>query len=467
MANYENDYEMEFHRRITAFLNENDLRSNYGVIINANLSEFTTDPNFKNRKADFIIMKGRYPFMIIELKGPRIEFSSTGEYLQNVSYELELIGADYFIITNLEKIIVVDSLQKKTSRPQDFNGIYTYFKKDLSQEEILDFRGKIVNLIRRIIKDFQRPVQHQSHTNLTPESLLLKENFFDNIDYNSEGRFFHFHTNPQLGLNDFENQFFQTLLEPVTEQAVCRYTTFDSIYQMIKHKSYRMSSDIAMNDRGEIDYVDKYIGLFYKPLQSLSLSEMHRMNKSYISSCTTFDKKDDLTMYRLYAEDSKGVCLCFNVTNGVQSKYMLVKKISYAKRQGVHPELDLIRSIINNINTVYQVRFRFLFLDTWKHFFKTHDYEIEKEVRVLYLDNSAYPPSDKGWVITDPDKILSKYAIFHLNDPNFPLSLDKIILGPNCPESQLNKRQFEVFLDEQNISTVKVENSKIESYRKT
>jgi hypothetical protein len=236
------------------------------------------------------------------------------------------------------------------------------------------------------------------------------------------------------------------------------------LFHIINNRSFRMGSNIAMNDRGEIDYVDKYIDLFYKPLQSLSLGELKQLNNSYISSCTSKTKEDNLTMYRLYAEDSRGVCLCFNVANGLQSKYLLIKKISYARDDGKHPELDLIKSISNILSGLG--RFRFLYLDVWKLFFKTHDYAIEDEVRLLFFDNTSILPKDKGWVVTNPDKILSKYVTFDLNSAVFPLKLYKIILGPNCPEALLNKKQIEVFLDAQNIQNVTVENSKIESYRK-
>jgi hypothetical protein len=466
MERLESRFEEEFLKRIIEFLNYNELRVKYSVLIQPNLSEFIADPNFKNRQADFIIMRGRYPYMIIEVKAPTNSLSNNKGILQNADFELELIGADYFILTNLNEIIVVDSLNKQTSRPRNFSEIFNYFGKELSEEEINNYRAKIAETIQRILQEPDLIEYLSSNKRKGLENLLRSDTLLKYIQYNIEGRFFHFFSNPQLGFDDFENRLFQDLLEPVPEENVCRYTSFETMYQMLNNKSYRMGSDIAMNDRGEIDYVDKYIGLFYKPLQSLSLSEMQLLNNSYISSCTISEKQDDLTMYRLYAEDSKGVCLCFNVKNIAPSKHMLLKKISYAKAKGNHPELEFIKKIVTRINSVYHLRFRFLYLDIWKHFFKPHDYEIEKEVRLLYLDNLS-PTPHKGWVITNPDKILSKYVLFSLNAPDFPLSLTKIILGPNFPESLLNKRQLEVFLNEQNLQLVKVENSRIESYRKS
>lgn len=465
MPKFDSILESQFYDSIITFLEERQLQGKYDILSQPTLSNYSTENSLKYRRPDFLILRGIYPYIIVEVRRSVKEIANRN-YIQNAAYELELIGADYFIITNLDEIIVIDSVEKKTSLPKQFDSIFHYFKEDLTSRKIEDIKRKIVNEIIKISKETKLSKNKFHIWGKRAKNILLDDYLFEKISYNQEGRFFHFITNPNLGLEDFENQFFQALLKPVTERAICRYTTFDSLYHMINNKTFRMGSDIAMNDRGEIDYVDKYIGLFYKPLQGLSLSELQQMNNSYISSCTRIMKEDDLTMYRLYAEDTKGVCLCFNVTNDVQSKYMLIKRISYAKGIGNHPELDIIKNIINTLSSSLLIRFRFLYLDVWKHFFKTHDYAIEDEVRLLYFDNSTFPPKRKGWVVTLPDKILSKYVIFDFNSKEFPLSLSKIILGPNCPDAQLNKRQIEVFLDEQNIQNVTVENSKIESYRK-
>jgi hypothetical protein len=289
----------------------------------------------------------------------------------------------------------------------------------------------------------------------------------NNLSYNSQGRFFHFSTNPSSGLNDFENLFFQEILKHPGEQVICRYTTLENLYIMINKNSFRMASHLSMNDRGEIDYADKYLGIYYKPLPNLSLMEMKQLNRSYISSCTDSDKKDDLLMYRLYGDDTKGVCLCFNVTYGLQLNNLIIERVSYARKNKKHPELDLIKKIIENIESKFRVRFRFLYLDIWKHFFKSCDYALEQEIRLLYFDNNQKLHASQDWIISSPEKILSKYVLFNLDDPHFPLKLNKIILGPNCPESQLNKQQLEVMLDEKGLSKVSVAMSEIESYRKS
>jgi hypothetical protein len=228
-----------------------------------------------------------------------------------------------------------------------------------------------------------------------------------------------------------------------------------------------MASNIAMNDRGEIDYVDKYIGVYYTPLNSLTLAEMKELNNNFISSCTNIQKKDDLTMYRLYGEDSKGVCLVFDFHPQWQKNNMQMRKISYGEARNRHAVLDFLKLFISTLSSAYGIRFRFKYLDIWKHFFKSSDYALEEEVRLLYIDEGYNPPDGSGWVKSNPDNIISRYVTFKFSNTDFPLTLSAIVLGPNCPDAQLNRRQLEVFLDANGITGVMVENSTIESYRKS
>lgn len=465
MEHFMNEKEMEhkFIKLMEKYFRDREF--NYKIVIEPNFSNYTDDVSIKNNRADIIILKDKFPYMIVDLRSKDISQYVDRKEIQNAIFEDTEIGADYHVFTNMSAVLVVDVIKKSVRYYDSFEDIFQFFD-DRPQNEIDLQKKHLIEHIINTVNNSDLSISKDSYLGEGVKELLTESNLNKNIEFNSIGRFFHFHSNTELGLNDFEHRFFQSLLKPVVEQAVCRYTTFESLFSMLDNKTYRMGSDIAMNDRGEIDYVDKYIGLYYKNLQSLSLPELRQMNKSYISSCTTTRKLDDLTMYRLYGEDSKGVCLSFNVTNGLQSKSLLVKKVSYAIGPGNHPELDLIKNILYNHKSPAFIRFRFLYLDIWKHFFKTHDYAVEEEVRLLYLNNKSYPPKKEGWVVTYPDKILSKFVLFGLNDSNFPLRLSKIILGPNCPEALLNSRQLEVLLDENNLTNIQVENSKIVSYRK-
>jgi hypothetical protein len=471
MPNFDSRLEALFFDNITSFLQRKELAHLYHLVPHPVLADYTRFPDAVNLKPDFLILKGTYPYVIIEVVARRsYDRNYRGDFPFNkFELMLELTGADYFVITDLEKTILLDSREKTRV---DLAYLEDLLDRVLVQpfRQLDSLRRNIQREIGLVIEEFLEeieslPGQEKSRSPL--RDLLVNGTLSEEIAYNDEGRFFHFSTNPQLGLDDFENQFFQALLLKVIDTAVCRYTTMESVYQTVANNSYRIASHLSMNDRGELDYVDKYIGVFYKPLQSLTLAEMKQLNNSYISSCTVATKEDNLTMYRLYGDDSRGVCIRLSFTDSLQSRQLLVRKISYARSRAKHPELDLIKAIINRLSTALRVSFRFLYLDIWKHFFKSVDYAVEEEVRLLYLDTSGATPVKKDWIIAQPDKIISKYVLFPLTPGNFPLQLQKITLGPNCPEKSMNKRQLEVLIDEKGTTGVTVEISSIESYRKT
>jgi len=87
--------------------------------------------------------------------------------------------------------------------------------------------------------------------------------------------------------------------------------------------------------------------------------------------------------------------------------------------------------------------------------------------------------------MTYDDNIFNPFIDFKLNDIEFPLELREIVLGPNCPEKNLNKVQLEELIrqkrrvkksikdengDDQetnvySIDKLKVEVSSINNYR--
>lgn len=462
------ELEREFEKRLTEFLRKQNLDIKYKIISQPQLHSYVArGRDLSRNNPDFLITKGGYPFMVVEITGgnrPLREWLS--RYRLSVS-DMQALGIDYFVVTDLQKYIVVEGGNGEYLESDDFESFFDAFD-EVDQPEIDRHEKQIMKIIRETVEQqYARYEEGSIDQKLRLLELLSADNYQKKISYNQEGRFFHFSTNAETGLQDFENLFFQSLLEEVQDQAVCRYTSMDTLFHTLRGKSFRMGSHLAMNDRGEMDYVDKYLGAYYKPITSMTLAEMKQMNSSFISSCTERSNEDDLTMYRLYGDDSKGVCLRFAVTNSIQSKYMLIRKISYGTSRNFHFELELIKAITASISSSLFVRFKFLYLDVWKHFFKSFDYKMEQEVRLLYVDNQILEPKERGWVIAHPDRIISKYVMFELGEYKFPLKLEKIILGPNLPERTLNQKQLEVLLDENQISGVQVTISEIESYRKS
>jgi hypothetical protein len=460
------DLEREFRQRLSDFLKQRDLDIKYKVIAQPQLRPYSQKGRRPgNINPDFLITKGGYPFMVVEITGrnrPMAEWLSRYRFSVSDMHEL---GLDYFVVTDLEKFIIIEGSGGEYFESENFESFFDVFQ-EADQNDINHYAKQIMDIIRQTVEQqytrHERPVEQK----LRLLKLLGADSFRNSISYNHEGRFFHFASNAEAGLQDFENLFFQNLLEEVKE-TVCRYTSMDTLFHTLNGSSFRMGSHLAMNDRGEMDYVDKYVGAYYKPIDSMTMAEMQQMNGSFISSCTESSNEDDLTMYRLYGDDSKGVCLRFAVTSSIQNKYMLIRKISYGTSRTFHFELELIRAIIGSISATLSARFKFLYLDIWKHFFKSYDYKMEQEVRLLYVDNQTVEPKKRDWVIVHPDRIISKYVLFELGDKEFPLQLEKIILGPNLPEKALNQKQVELLLEEKKVKGVQVTLSEIESYRKS
>ena len=166
--------------------------------------------------------------------------------------------------------------------------------------------------------------------------------------------------------------------------------------------------------------------------------------------------EDNLSMWRLYANDCEGVCMVFDIDKDIlrNGSYILAP-ISYAQRveerdmmsmedeyspifKDVHPELDLIRGLI--YCKVGGYTYKFPTLDLWLHFFKSYDYIGEHEVRLLYKGNSK----DKRKWITANDiycPVVEK-VIKDKKSNKYPLILRKIILGPKFSERNVNVAQI-------------------------
>lgn len=156
----------------------------------------------------------------------------------------------------------------------------------------------------------------------------------------------------------------------------------------------RFSGLSGMNDISEINYVEDYLGLERKPDIIQSLEYSNKLNSKYIMSTSMLN--DDLNQWRLYGDDCKGVSIEFEM-NENKNKNLYIKKVSYSKliQNGLgqiyrHFELEALKNFIFAIKSVFNISFEFKSLDIWKHFFKSHEYEVEQEVRVLYIkDNNC------------------------------------------------------------------------------
>lgn len=250
-----------------------------------------------------------------------------------------------------------------------------------------------------------------------------------------------------------EKKFFQLLLKVMdVNKAVYRYTSLETLFTMLNKGTYRMSGIVGMNDKSEIDYFDKEC-----PIDNTG-SSIRELNETYLSSCSYL--KDDLTMWRLYGDDAKGVCLEFELVP-TEKRYanFVLAPVSYAQKRGEHIVLKMLKALSD-------ANVRFAELNKWKHFFKPYDYNVEKEIRLMFLDNGRYDNGviNRDWVKTWSHSIINPIVDFKLNASKFPLQLKQIILGPKMPEMEINKSQIEDLISTKGYM-ISVEQSEIDNYR--
>ena len=290
----------------------------------------------------------------------------------------------------------------------------------------------------------------------------LKEQMYGNlnqiangIDFNEIDQSFSFR-NP-TDINNIENKIFRLLLnELYALPKIYRYTTINTVYSMLNYNSFRMNCLVGMNDTTEVNYAENYITGTNRDYTQAPWQTVDAYNRRFISSCSL--KEDDLTQWRLYADDSKGVCLVLSVDERLLNSKFILKRISYGEKDGNHPELDFIKQIIATLKDELNIDFEFKTLTTWRHFFKPFDYNVEAEVRLLFVLHDE--DVKKGWLLTSSHSILNPYVEFKLNDDGLPVQLTEIVLGPKCPEKEINQKQFEQLIRElkRKKKTIKVNN---------
>ena len=259
----------------------------------------------------------------------------------------------------------------------------------------------------------------------------------------------------------FINDFFNYILESV-DTKVYRYTSQASIFNTVKSDRQRLFSLAGMNDPDELNYTDTYVyGSDYTPTCSFTNNDI------FILSCCTAEAKDDLTMYRLYADDARGVCVEYEINEKRTSKAdIYIKKVEYADKDGINYKLETIKELVDKIERTTGFTVDIFGDSPWKYFFKPHQYAYEKEVRLLIIDkNKQY---QKDWVITNGNNILNPFIDLDLNIRNgTPIRLRRIILGPKHPEKEINHTQYQEFVRQFRpfIGTVSIDLSRIKNYR--
>lgn len=268
---------------------------------------------------------------------------------------------------------------------------------------------------------------------------------------------------------EFENKFFMYLLGTIKEGTVLtKYTNTDALKRICENNEQSMASLIGMNDSTECTYTTQYmVAHGYKRVLPDDEDTVIGM-QSFITSFTT--KKDDLTMWRLYGDDAKGVALHFKVGELADGFYLA--PVSYSRSNHNHPELSVLVEMAS-IN-IDNHNFNFQHLYKWRYFFKPHEYSIENEIRLLYISDKL---DKKSKWITTGSGVISPLITFPIVDDGdsyaqeaivYPLRLVGADIGPQFPEQEKNietiKRMFKIRFEWKD-NNFKVNKSNIKNYK--
>lgn len=257
-----------------------------------------------------------------------------------------------------------------------------------------------------------------------------------------------------------ENEFFEQLIEPYTADTVYRYTSHDSVFRTLESGQQSMCCLIGMNDKSEVNYVDKYLN----PSVLTTSYDKKKENNYFILSCVEDTNDENLTMWRFYGDNTRGIRLTY-MPQPMPDGFRLAK-IYYGDKINHHAGLEFLKELLKI--PIGKVMFQFNHIDYWKHYFKPFDYSIEKEVRLLYEKCSSNLPNQIKWIKVEEFSVTIPLALFNVK--GFPLKIRELRLGPNMKEIETNELQLKQLCAERNILTeTDAENnisaSRIDSYR--
>ena len=330
-------------------------------------------------------------------------------------------------IDDLYKLVIIDRVKLANNQLLEISAImYDQFKQDKLLNNIL-LDKKIGNS-----KAFSAYLDYNQFVNVVMLNKTLEEDIFASI------------------LPDIDSK---TL--------IYRYTSLSYLFDMIKENKYYLNCIVAMNDKTEIDYIGKYMDGIKVSNTENDEDQIINANKRFISCFSS--KPDNLTLWRLYTNDADGVCLQYSIKSSNSNPNSYIKEVQYAVNneatqfEDEHLHLDVFRNIRFILREERKVSFRFHSLYIWKHFFKPSAFSDETEIRLLIYNRKLLTP--RKWRLNSSSGIVNSYIEYELFDDAMPITLEKIILGPKVPESEVNKVQLKQFMDSQKIRKVKDPNT--------
>lgn len=341
-----------------------------------------------------------------------------------------------FVLTNGKKAVVREPDKRYT---KDFQSLLvqllpsTNSLKNITDSEIQSFFSSAVN---GLIQKSKSDEKGKKKTELIKfiNSLKREDIKSDNID---PSIFYLTHKK--------ERELIQILLGKYKKNTVIKFSSSRSLYELLDKGTIGMCSLVCMNDSSEIDYADKKVN---------TIKTIDDAADSFIISSCDDKRVKDLTIWRLYADDAKGVGIKYTINKRKIRNAFYLAPISYEDPNGYHWELDVIKSLLHSIPLK---GCRFVLKDwlVWKHFFKNHSYAVEEEIRLLYQPKKKAKKGENVWFVDDRTSIYSEMRLFDIRKKKSgcPLELNQIVLGTRFPEPITNMKQIKKKIEVMEITT--------------
>lgn len=298
----------------------------------------------------------------------------------------------------------------------------------------------------------------------------------------SQGSMFRIKQSNMALRNKFEQELFMAILGKCTQKQLYRFTSKENICYLLNDKTHAMSSIVCMNDKSEGYYADEYISNSVKNNCTKEKDEdfrnvMLKMNKDYFITSLTKCTPENLTMWRLYGENGKGIVIEYLNKLKRREPYCFLAPVSYQQDNGVHEELDFVKFLFRE-KRIGGRKLMLMRWNIWQMFFKSKEFKIEEEVRLLWSNAEAKVKANPKFIyangILSPqiisfsiDKDKTNSDVEDNNKENqlvYPLTIKKIILGPLFNEAPSNASLGECYFQEIGLP-IEVETSKIGIYR--
>lgn len=216
------------------------------------------------------------------------------------------------------------------------------------------------------------------------------------------------------------------------------FTSQNKLKSIIKSKHLRLFNLSGQNDEEEFKFAARVLGIRDK------YHEISRRRIYSLSMCNV-DILNDLTMWRLYGENTKGIGLKLKITNDpIQWMKFHLSKIYYGEIE----KLKQYKEEKSKFEKEHDFEF-LLNLDRFLAFHKSKHYEIEKEVRLIHFAEPNRRPFE---IRPEPLKVYELGSFIKIDlDNNFKsdsdskefdltkpkIEISEIILGPNFNNQEL------------------------------